>query len=203
MATAGIIQRRDIKSALIAGQPSAGSGGDWSGPVLEGELVYATDTKEIGYIDSTGNLKWVSIDNVGERELPLGGTTGQVLLKNSNTDGDISWGTINISQEFVKDGNGYRISGLSTDTLGTNAVNLGTCSTASGDYSFVSGYCSTAEGKYAVSLNSRNYAIGDYSTTEGYTTVSGRGIPHDSFNVNTSTKVITVLDPVYLPWGYR
>ena len=194
MATYGIIQRRDIKSALIAGQPSTGSGGDWSGPVVSGEVVFATDTKEYGFLDSAGNLKWVSVDDIGAG-VPTGGTTGQTIIKNSDADRDVSWGTLNISQEFIKDGNGYRINGLSSDILGCNAINLssegGCCSfgTASGDQSlvigaityatgnrsFASGYGTRAEGTNAAAFGSYTVASGYNSLAEGAgTRASGR-----------------------------
>ena len=76
MAVTGIIQRRSNKVNLI------------SDPPVTGEIVFALDTGEHGWLDETSTLVWKKLD--GE-SLPNGGTTGQVLSKTSNNDGDADW----------------------------------------------------------------------------------------------------------------
>jgi len=151
MANKGIVLRRDLKSALISGIPSPGVTGSWIGPVIEGEIVFATDTKEFGFLDTTGSLTWVSVDKIGK-----GGS-------------------------LVKDGDGYRISGLSSDTLGSNAVNLasdyGTCnSSASGQSSFAEGVNTVASGPISHAEGYGVTSSGPISHAEGYgTTAEGLG----------------------------
>jgi len=174
MATTGLIQRRDIKSALIAGQPSTGSGGDWSGPVIYGEIVFATDTKEFGFLDASGNLKWVSVEDIGSGAptdgVPIGGDTGQVLTKLSDIDRDVNWQDLN----FVKDGDGYRIKDRSSDVLGEGAVNLSFGGSATGRYSHAEGYNVTASGYRSHAEGRETHASGHDSHAEGYyTTASG------------------------------
>ena len=66
MASTGVIQRRDNKQNLIDGTPSGNFPDSiWSGPVVTGEFVYAIDTKEIGFLDSTGTLVWRLLDDFG------------------------------------------------------------------------------------------------------------------------------------------
>jgi len=64
MASTGILQRRDLKANLISGIPSDINYG-WSGQVAIGEFVFATDFKEIGFVDSTDTLVWRDIDDFG------------------------------------------------------------------------------------------------------------------------------------------
>jgi len=78
MATTGIIQRRGIKADLISGIDPLGN---WDGPVQTGEFVYATDNKEIGFLDSAGTLVWRYIDN-------FGGTAG-IVHKGSDNPNDL------------------------------------------------------------------------------------------------------------------
>jgi len=90
MATTGIIQRRGIKADLISGiDPSS----NWDGPVIVGEFVFATNTNEIGFLDSTGALVWRYIDNFGgtagivhkgidnPNDLPAFGETGDNYMR--------------------------------------------------------------------------------------------------------------------------
>jgi len=100
MATAGIIQRRDNKSNLINGTPSGlYSGANWSGTVQTGEFVYAIDTKEVGFLDSTDTLVWRFIDDFG-----AGGDPSFVFKGSDNPNDLPSFGEIgdNYMRQYEK-----------------------------------------------------------------------------------------------------
>jgi len=67
MATTGIIQRRDLKAALLAGTPTDPLA-QWTGPIVIGEFVYATDTDEIGFVADSNNptvIVWRKMSDLG------------------------------------------------------------------------------------------------------------------------------------------
>jgi len=67
MATTGIIQRRDLKSALLNGIPTDPQA-QWTGPIVIGEFVYATDTDEIGFVADSSNptvIAWRKMSDLG------------------------------------------------------------------------------------------------------------------------------------------
>ena len=69
--------------------------------------------------------------------------------------------------ELVKDGLGYRIAGLSSDILGTNAVNLSHNGQATTSWSFASGYASLATGYNSIAMGSMSEATNNYATAIG------------------------------------
>ena len=55
------------------------------------------------------------IDNLSSKIVPAGGTTGQVLIKNSSTDNDVKWGNIE-KNGVIKQVNGLNIKASQTYT---------------------------------------------------------------------------------------
>ncbi len=79
MAQTGLQLRRDTKANILLTA------------VRVGEIVYATDTEEIGMF-LNGAMSWTKVGPV--ESVPSGGTTGQALIKQSDTDGDATWGDV-------------------------------------------------------------------------------------------------------------
>jgi len=80
--------------------------------------------------------------------------------------------------ELIKDGVGYRINGLSNDTLGTNAVNLAVGGIASDYASFTEGYQTEARDDYAHAEGNATLASGKGSHAEGYYTEASGNYSH-------------------------
>ncbi len=98
--------------------------------------------------------------------------------------------------ELVKDGVGYRLNGVNTGTLGTNALDFSTGGKAEGISSIAIGTYAyaTGHGSKAVNLSTEDYytttASGQYSTAIGmYATASG----NFSTAVNTTDEYSTVV----------
>jgi len=79
MAATGIRLRR---------KPSKGSFAGSEAPLI-GELIMATDTTEFGWLDENATMVWGRLEN----ELPIGGLTGNVLVKSTDNDYEVEWGT--------------------------------------------------------------------------------------------------------------
>jgi len=77
MAATGIRLRR---------KPQKGNFSGVEAPVI-GELVMATDTTEFGWTDETSTTIWGRLEN----ELPIQGTTGQLLAKTTDNDFEVEW----------------------------------------------------------------------------------------------------------------
>lgn len=70
---------------------SAGENKKLIGPLgLTENINYGTSLPDEGFV---GQLFFVEDENLDGPSLPTGGTTGQVLVKNSSEDGDASWAT--------------------------------------------------------------------------------------------------------------
>jgi len=114
-------------------------------------------------------------------------TTSKVLITKEYGDANYAGGS---SGELIKDGLGYRISGQSTGTLGSSAVNLSQSGTATQYHSFSAGYHTNATGGYSSIAMGRmstasskgSIAIGYGCTSSGYfTTAMGRLITANSY----------------------
>jgi len=78
MASTGIILRRKLGKNLFVGEDVP----------VPGELVMDLVTTNFGFLDEDGvTIRWGKLED----EIPTGGTTGQVLVKNTNIDGDVAW----------------------------------------------------------------------------------------------------------------
>ena len=68
-------------------------------PIVNSSFTVLTDTPA-NYVDQAGKLAAVNSTETGvgfidaPTSLPSGGTTGQVLTKNSTTEGDAGWGDV-------------------------------------------------------------------------------------------------------------
>ena len=70
---------------------SAGENKKLTGPLgLTENINYGSSLPDEGFI---GQLFFIEDENLDGPSLPTGGTTGQVLVKNSSEDGDASWAT--------------------------------------------------------------------------------------------------------------
>ena len=116
---------------------SAGQNKKLTGPLgLTENINYGKTLPSQGF---EGQLFFLEDENIDSPSLPTGGITGQVLVKNSSTDGDASWttdiaGNAATATKATQDGNGNVISStylpLSGGTL-TGYLSLGDNSNAS------------------------------------------------------------------------
>lgn len=92
---------------------SAGENKKLTGPLgLTENINYGASLPDEGFI---GQLFFVEDENIDGPSLPIGGTAGQVLVKNSSEDGDASWatdisGNAATATKATQDGNGNTIS---------------------------------------------------------------------------------------------
>jgi len=202
MATTGILQRRDYKASLITGTPSNSyPDSNWTGPVIEGEFVYAVDTFEIGFLDSNGSLVWRKIDDFGGLPaislndltdvdtITVAPTDLQVLQWNTTNSlwepGTVSSGDVSTGLEKIEGQSGefgWRL--IDKDptyfgTIGNNAVDFSSNDDgssivygATGDYSAAFGYQTIASGKNSTAFGRITIAEGNYSVAFGSQTIA-------------------------------
>lgn len=125
--------------------------------------------------------------------LPSGGTQGQVLTKNSSTEGDASWQTPTASGDMLKsvyDPNDDGIIGIAQGGTGNSDgfirtgkksnTSVGYKATIEGEDNEASGWCSHAEGSDSRATANNTHAEGgskataSYAHAEGYSEANGQ-----------------------------
>lgn len=77
-------------------------------------------TNGMAFKDANGNYK--QFDAIKGDTLPNGGQKGQALIKKTNDNGDVEWGTIEASNIFYGDGTDSGRVAIDADTLGGKTI---------------------------------------------------------------------------------
>ena len=104
--------------------------------------------------------------------VPTGGTTGQMLVKKSNTDNDVEWKNVPSTEELAPKQNPVFTNSISLGrkadtTIGKNSFAVGNNVQASGFGSHAEGLNTKATGSYAHTEGNGTTASGNYAHAEG------------------------------------
>lgn len=112
----------------------------------------------------------------GNRGLPSGGTTGQVLAKSSNSDYAVTWAEPSSGGDHGGSGANSVSVGPDADASGDNSVAIGHAATASALYSLAFGLHSQASTTSGVAVGINSSATGDYAVAVGGAAQASEGV---------------------------